>query len=68
MRPATLAVAAGPLGLVAGGAVAFAIRGRPRAEQKARDAAADVQVRRERQATQAVGTTCAYMLAAVDVA
>jgi hypothetical protein len=56
---------AGPLGLVAGGAVAFAIRQRRRAaQQKARDA--DVQVRRERQATQAVVTTCAYILAAVE--
>jgi hypothetical protein len=50
------------LGLVAGGAVAFAIRDR----RKARDAA--VQVRRERQATQAVVTTCAYVLAALDAA
>jgi hypothetical protein len=48
------------LGLVAGGAVAFAVRDR----RKARDAA--VQVRRERQATQAVVTTCAYVLAALD--
>lgn len=65
--PPTLAAA--PLGLVAGGAVAFAIRQRRRAaQQKARDAAADVQVRRERQATQAVVTTCAYVLAAVEVA
>jgi hypothetical protein len=60
--------AAAPLGLVAGGAVAFAIRQRRRAaQQNARDAA-DVQVRRERQATQAVVTTCAYILAAVEVA
>jgi hypothetical protein len=50
------------LGLVAGGAVAFAIRDR----RKARDAA--VQVRRERQATQAVVTTCAYILTALDAA
>jgi hypothetical protein len=50
------------LGLVAGGAVAFAIRDR----RKARDAA--VQVRRERQATQAVVTTCAYVLTALDAA
>jgi hypothetical protein len=49
------------LGLVAGGAVAFAIRAR-----KARDEA--VQVRRERQATQAVVTTCAYVLTALDAA
>jgi hypothetical protein len=64
-RGAALAKAAGPLGLVAGGAVAFAIRRRRRARQ-ARDAVADIQVRRERQATQAVVTTCAYVLAAVD--
>ena len=50
------------LGLVAGGAVAFAIRDR----RKALDAA--VQVRRERQATQAVVTTCAYVLTALDAA
>jgi hypothetical protein len=68
VRPAALAAAAAPLGLVAGGAVAFAIRKRRVAQQKARDAAADVQVRRERQATQAVVTTCAYVLAAVDAA
>jgi hypothetical protein len=62
-------LAAAPLGLVAGGAVAYTIRQRRRAaEQKARDAAADVQVRRERQATQAVVTTCAYVLAALEVA
>jgi hypothetical protein len=61
IRAGTLAGAAGPLGLVAGGAVAFAIR---RRRKKARD----VQVRRERQATQAVVTTCAYMLAAIDAA
>jgi len=67
VRPPTLAAAA-PLGLVAGGAVAFAIRRRRRAAQQARAAAADVQVRRERQATQAVVTTCAYVLAAVDAA
>jgi hypothetical protein len=66
VRPPTLAAAAAPLGLVAGGAVAFAIRRRRRAAQQARAAAADVQVRRERQATQAVVTTCAYMLGAVD--
>jgi hypothetical protein len=69
LRAPRLAAAAAPLGLVAGGAVAFAIRQRRRAaQQKARDAAADVQVRRERQATQAVVTTCAYVLAAVDEA
>ena len=62
VQAATLATAAGPLGLVAGGAVAFAIRRRRRAVQEARD----VQVRRERHATQAVVTTCAYVLAAVD--
>jgi hypothetical protein len=50
------------LGLVAGGAVAFAIRDR----RKARDAS--MQVRRERQATQAVVTTCAYVLTALDAA
>ena len=50
------------LGLVAGGAVAFAVRNK----RKARDAA--VQVRRERQATQAVVTTCAYVLTALDAA
>ena len=65
-RHRPLAAAAAPLGLVAGGAVAFAIRRRRRAAQQARDA--DVQVRRERQATQAVVTTCAYILAAVDAA
>ena len=65
IRPSTLAAAA-PLGLVAGGAVAFAIRARRKAAQQARDA--DVQVRRERQATQAVVTTCAYVLTAVDPA
>ena len=65
IRPSTLAAAA-PLGLVAGGAVAFAIRDRRKAAQQARDA--DVQVRRERQATQAVVTTCAYILTAVDAA
>jgi hypothetical protein len=77
-RPAAaLAAAAAPLGLVAAGAVSFAIRQRKVAKQKARDAKqkarddekarkADVQVRRERQATQAVVTTCAYMLAALD--
>ncbi len=64
-RAPTLGAAAAPLGLVAGGVVAFAIRQRRRAvQQKARDAA--VQVRRERQATQAVVTTCAYVLAALD--
>jgi hypothetical protein len=67
LRAPTLAAAA-PLGLVAGGAIAFAIRQRRRAaQQKARDAA-DVQVRRERQATQAVVTTCAYILAALEAA
>jgi hypothetical protein len=66
-RTKVAARAAAPLGLVAGGAVAFAIRQRRAAQQKARDAA-DVQVRRERQATQAVVTTCAYVLAAVEVA
>lgn len=65
IRPSTLAAAA-PLGLVAGGAVAFAIRARRKAAQQAR--VADVQVRRERQATQAVVTTCAYVLTAVDPA
>jgi hypothetical protein len=65
IRPSTLAAAA-PLGLVAGGAVAFAIRDRRKAAQQARDAA--VQVRRERQATQAVVTTCAYVLTALDMA
>ena len=50
------------LGLVAGGAVAFAIRDR----RKAHDAS--MQVRRERQATQAVVTTCAYVLTALDAA
>jgi hypothetical protein len=64
VRPAVLAKAAAPLGLVAGAAVAFAIRERKLAQQKA----ADVQVRRERQATQAVVTTCAYILAAVEAA
>ena len=62
---AALQAAAAPLGLVAGGAVAFAIRQRKVAKQKARDPS-DVQVRRERQATQAVVITCAYMLAATD--
>ncbi len=61
-------LAAAPLGLVAGGAVAYTIRQRRRAaQQKARDANT-VQVRRERQATQAVVTTCAYVLAVVDEA
>jgi len=60
------ALAAAPLGLVAGGAVAYAIRRRRKAQQKARQVATDVQVRRERQATQAVVTTCAYVLAALD--
>jgi hypothetical protein len=66
--PATLAAAAS-LGLVAGGAIAFAIRQRRSraAQQKARDAD-NVQVRRDRQATQAVVTTCAYVLAAVEAA
>lgn len=72
-RTKDLVAAAGPLGLVAGGAVAFAIRraGKKqsdavqvrRAAQKQRDA---VQVRRERQATQAVVTTCVYILGAID--
>lgn len=53
-----LTAAAAPLGLVAGGAVAFAIR-------KRRE---DAQVRRDRQATQAVVTTCAYLLAEVEMA
>jgi hypothetical protein len=66
VRPTALAAAAAPLGLVAGGAVAFAIRQRRVAKQKARDAA-DVQVRRERQATQAVVTTCAYILAELEL-
>lgn len=48
------------LGLLAGGAVAYEVRSR----RKAREAT--VQVRRERQATQAVVTTCAYVLAAQD--
>ncbi len=60
-RAATRAPPTAPavLGLVAGGAVAYAVRDR----RKARDTA--VQVRRERQATQAVVTTCAYVLAAL---
>lgn len=45
----------------------LAIRKRRVDKQKARDAA-DVQVRRERQASQAVVTTCAYILAVVDAA
>lgn len=65
VRPTVLAAAAAPLGLVAAGAVAFAIRERKLAKHKGRD---DVQVRRERQATQAVVTTCAYILAAVEAA
>lgn len=65
VRPAVLTKAAAPLGLVAAGAVAYTIRERKLAKQKDRD---DVQVRRERQATQAVVTTCAYMLAAVEAA
>jgi hypothetical protein len=64
-RARTLGAAAASLGLVAGGAVAFAIRQRRKAaEQNDRDAA--VHVRRERQATQAVVTTCAYVLAVLD--
>lgn len=64
-RTPTLSAAAA-LGLVAGGAVAYAIRQKRRAvqQQEAREKA--VQVRRERQATQAVVTTCAYVLAAMD--
>ena len=50
------------LGLLAGGAVAYEVRSR----RKAREAT--VQVRRERQATQAVVTTCAYVLSALDAA
>lgn len=65
VRPSTLAAAA-PLGLVAGGAVAFAVRHRRKAAKRARSA--DVQVRRERQAAQAVVTTCAYVLTALDAA
>lgn len=61
VRSPTLTAAA-PVGLVAGGAVAFAIRQRRRAAQQARK----VQVRRERQATQAVVTTCAYIVDAID--
>lgn len=67
VRSVALAAAAAPLGLVAGGAVAFAIRKRRVAQQKARDAEA-VQVRRERQATQAVVTTCSFVLAAIELA
>jgi hypothetical protein len=59
--PAALAAAAATLGLIAGGAVAHAIRKRRDPKQEAA-----VQVRRERQATQAVVTTCAYILATVD--
>lgn len=55
------------LGLVAGGAVAYAIRDRRKARDEAERAKREtVQVRRERQATQAVVTTCAYVLAALD--
>lgn len=67
VRPAVLAKAAAPLGLVAAGAVAYTIRERKLAQQKTPDAET-VQVRRERQATQAVVTTCAYILAAVEAA
>ena len=63
VRPTVLAAAAAPLGLVAAGAVAFVIRERKLAKHKGGD---DVNVRRERQATQAVVTTCAYILAAVE--
>jgi len=60
-------LAAAPLGLVAGGAIAYAIRHKRRvAQKKAREE--NVQVRRERQATQAVVTTCAYVLAAMEMA
>lgn len=53
------------LGLVAGGAVAYAIRDRRQARN---DAQKVVQVRRERQATQSVVTTCAFVIAALDSA
>jgi hypothetical protein len=53
------------LGLVAGGAVAYAIRDR---RQARKNAAKVVQVRRERQATQSVVTTCAFVIAALDSA
>jgi hypothetical protein len=59
-------LAAAPLGLVAGGAVAYMIRQRRRAARQKADEDDMVQVRRERQATQAVVTTCAYVLAAVE--
>jgi hypothetical protein len=59
--------AAAPLGLVAGGAIAYAIRHKRRAAQQKADEK-NVQVRRERQATQAVVTTCAYVLAAMETA
>jgi len=62
-RPTSMAAAA-PLGLIAGGAVVFEIRRRRRAAQQASDE--KVQVRRERQATQAVVTTCAYILGTID--
>ena len=52
---------------MAAGAVAYTIRERKLAQQKAPDAET-VQVRRERQASQAVVTTCAYILAAVEAA
>lgn len=65
-----LATAAGPIGLLAGGTVAYAIRrrrqregARSAAKAKALDERGDVQVRRDRQATQAVVTVCAYLLA-----
>jgi hypothetical protein len=66
-KPPTSMAAAAPLGLIAGGAVAFEIRRRRRAARQARDdEKVQVQVRRERQATQAVVTTCAYILGAID--
>ena len=65
-----LAVAAAPIGLLAGGSVAYVIRKRRQKEREQQATAArrqgetsDVQVRRDRQATQAVVTTCAYLLA-----
>lgn len=63
-----LAVAAGPIGLVAGGVAAYALR-KKRTNDRARSATsttsgpAAAQVRRDRQATQAVVTTCAYLVA-----
>jgi hypothetical protein len=66
----SLATAAAPIGLLAGGTVAYAIRKRRQKERAQHASAAsraaevsDVQVRRDRQATQAVVTTCAYLLA-----